>query len=341
MPKKLKYSEIFILDGGAYSGGGEALHQLGCDLIDLGYVVHIVQINPKKCTPPKKFDRYYQHGLDKVLPNSVIDTQENLLIVPESATDFLFKYKQISKIIWWLSFNFYDGRCFWNSAEKFPRVILNDNRVRIRHIQRVIRNLVEYHHYRYPIESAENLSGSYYTEEQLKNLNIQSTRLFHSIGIDFLNAGASFDDNSHRKNWVLYNPQKKSALMRQLLKRNSFEYIPIQGYSPSEMISLFRSSKVYVDFGLFPGPERLPKETVFNGVNILVGRRNAACTDDVLIPTLYKCDIDLSISEIESIIGNMLDNYELQLHDFDIFRSEILSMEKKYKRQINKIFIES
>lgn len=341
MSTKLKYSEIYILDIGAYSGGGEALHQLGCDLIDLGYIVHIVQIDSQKCIPPRKFDQYYQHGLDKVLLNSVIDTQENLLIVPESATDFLFRYKKISKVIWWLSFNFYDGQFFWNSAEKFPQVILRDNRVRIQHIQRVVRNLFAYHHYRYPLELAKNLSGSYYAEEQLKNLNIQSTRLFHSIGIDFLNAGTSFDSSAPRKNWVLYNPRKKSALMRQLLKRNSFEYIPIQGYSPSGMISLFRSSKVYIDFGLFPGPERLPKETVFNGVNILVGRRNAACTDDVLIPDSYKCDIDLPLSEIELTIGNMLNNYESQLHDFDAFRTAILDMTEKYKQQINEIFVQS
>ena len=35
-------SNIYILDGGAYSGGGEAMFQLGCDLISRGYKVSII-----------------------------------------------------------------------------------------------------------------------------------------------------------------------------------------------------------------------------------------------------------------------------------------------------------
>ena len=104
------------------------------------------------------------------------------------------------------------------------------------------------------------------------------------------------------------------------------------------MINLFRTNKLYIDFGNFPGPERLPKETVFNGMNILVWNHNAASTNDVMIPRKYKLNTNITVSEVEIHIQNMLNNYERDFHDFDEFRHMISEMEMNYYRQLSQIF---
>ena len=53
-------------------------------------------------------------------------------------------------------------------------------------------------------------------------------------------------------------------------------FIPLKGYNQKELISLFRESMVYMDFGFFPGAERLPKEAVINGCLIITGRNGAS-----------------------------------------------------------------
>lgn len=38
---------------------------------------------------------------------SIIDSEDNLLIVPEANADILHQYKYIKKVVWWLSLDYY------------------------------------------------------------------------------------------------------------------------------------------------------------------------------------------------------------------------------------------
>lgn len=338
MQQSLQYNVVYILDVGAYSGGGEALYQLGCDLIDFGYIVHVIQLD-STVNPPTKFVKYIQHGLHLSSMKIIEDSFTNLLIVPETATSFLFKYKNIKKMIWWLSFNYTDQRLFWNTADSFSNLLLHGNRNRVKSKLATISNYFHYGRLHYSLDNAINVAGSFYAEECLKEYyNIHSYRLFHSIGKDFLNAGM-INELTKRTDLVLYNPSKPSKLQRALVKRAKFHYVPIAGLNFDNMIQLFRSAKLYVDFGAFPGPERLPKETVFNGVNILVANRNAAKTNDVLIPEKYKIKAESTVIETEVIIGTMLKNYYIDFPDFHPFRKMILGLEDDYYKQLSKLFL--
>lgn len=334
----MKYSQVYIIDMGAYSGGGEALYQLGCDLVDMGYPVSIAYLDEKTHKPPKKINKYIEHGLDVIHVDHVKDCSDALLITPESCTDVLFRFKHINKMIWWLSYDWYDGTYTWDWNAPFVDMLCEGYKRNIVRTVSFISNIGRYGHYCYPLRDIINIAGSYYIQRNmLEKRHIASKLLIHSIGTDFLHAGL-FSSKNGRADRVLYNPAKPSKLMKQLLRRNKFDYVPIQGLNFGQMIELFRTSKLYVDFGNFPGPERLPKETVFNGMNVLVHRFHAAATDDVLIPDKYKVDPKASPEYIESKIDEMLKMYEQQYQDFDAFRQTILGMESRYYSQLKQIF---
>ncbi|MCH4835730.1 hypothetical protein [Bifidobacterium pseudolongum] len=330
-------SNIYILDGGAYSGGGEAMFQLGCDLISRGYKVSIIDARRDPAVrPPQKFDKYFEYGLTYCSQEDVVDSPSNAVIVPESATEYLFNYKRVKPIIYWLSYENYDGRYSWNEAETYFNRVIQGMRRNVFKMLHFMKNVIRYGKARYPLQNAVNLSGSNYTNMKLANEGAPFLPLFHSIGVDFINAGMC-TSKENRKDVILYNPAKPSRLTRKLVKRGKYAYVSIQSMTVDQMIELFRQAKVYIDFGNFPGPERLPKETVFNGVNVLVWNLHAAETDDVLVPQQYKISVNSKVEDVEFLLGEMLRHYQEQNQDFDDFREMIAQLQSEYDLQLDAI----
>ncbi|OZG65390.1 UDP-galactopyranose mutase [Bifidobacterium hapali] len=332
-------SNGFILDTGYYSGGGEALYQLAVDLKKFGYNIKIAYKGVKPFNPPRKFNKYLKE-LDVVLADDVKNKDDSFIIVPESDTESLFDFPLYDKYIWWLSFNYYDGLFFSDPHRPTKLKFIKTFIKYILYIKKKLLAFAKYGHTCFPIKDVHNISGSYYISKMLASkMHVEFKELIHSIGKDFLNYGV-YDGKGldKRQDIVLYNPAKPSDLMAILLRRGNFHYIPVRNLSFQQMIDLFRKSKLYLDFGFFPGPERLPKETVFNGANVLVARRNAALTKDVLIPEKYKIEIDSDPQEVEGIIKEMLNNYDKDYKDFNEFRMYILNMEQNYYKQLEQIF---
>ena len=330
-------SNIYILDGGAYSGGGEAMFQLGCDFLQRGYAVSLIDARKDTSVkPPAKFNKYFERGLRYCSVSDIADIPSNAVLVPDSGTEFLFRFKRAKKIIYWLSYEFYDGKLMWNSAESWISSFLNSFQMNWMRLLHFSRNILRFGRLHFPLTDAVNLSGSCYTSEKLEKMKVSYVPLVHPIGVDFLDAGM-YDSKEGRQNIVLYNPAKPSRLTKKLLERNRFQYTPIQSLTVDQMIVLFRQSKLYIDFGNFPGPERLPKETVFNGVNVLVWAMHAAKTDDVLIPERYKLSTRTTPQEAERMIGHMLDNYSEENKDFEAFREMVQNMQANYERQLDHI----
>lgn len=127
--------------------------------------------------------------------------------------------------------------------------------------------------------------------------------------------------------------------MKKLLKQGRFEFVAIQGMNPSQISELLRSVKLYIDFGEFPGPERIPKEAVYNGAEIIVGRRNAACNNfDINIPEKYKIRKYTNLEIVSDAIEKILTEYENNYHDFDEFRNQIAALEANFLQAIQAIW---
>lgn len=309
------------------TGGTEALHQLHHYLKQLGtksyMVYHDIDYNYTRAKVPERYLKYAAN--DSVVNGSdIIDDKSNLLIVSESATAMLWKYSNIKKIVWWLSVLFYDGGNlhFKNSIKHWLKMNVT---------QFPNFTCFKKYHSPYPVSEVMHYCASEFAYEYVtKTLKQKATKLIEPISKEFLDAGM-YTEIDGRKDIVVYNPAKPSLIMKKLLERGKFIYRPIVNMTAEQIIMLFRETKLYVDFGEFPGPERIPKEAAYNGTNVLVGKRNASVNSfDVNIPDIYKVEDLTDINSIEEQIGRMLCNYKEDFTDFDIYRQQIDSLEKNF-----------
>ncbi len=284
--------------------------------------------------------RFNKYNAPIMSYQDIEDESKNIIVTPESSTCVLHKYSNMRKCIWWLSYGFYDGLRsgtgrakirFKNLVKRFLNIF------RVKKKYQIIPAL--------PIKITDdiyNYCGSQYAYDKLKERGYKNVEmLVEPLSLDFIHEGMEKNLSSEsRSDVVLYNPAKPSKIMEKLLKRQDIRFQPIQGMSLPEIIALFRRTKLYIDFGEFGGPERLPKESVYNGTCLLVGKRNAAVNDfDVAIPDKYKVEDFNNEELVVSKIKDILDNYDRYIKDLEPFRQKIDQLEENFINDIKKFFV--
>lgn len=347
MLKLKENSLIYIYAPANYaSGGPEALHQLYYYFLKAygkNINIKMVYYGMKENISPI-CARYEKYGIEYISENEIIDNENNILIVPEVRAYKLSDYNNVQKCIWWLSIlNYFDDHTKIFYMKKYIRSLLvgvfKKNFKSLRYWIEMKNRFKRCPNYRNG--DIYNFCGSKFAYDYLKQegtLNLEY--LVEPISKEFLDFGICKNlSGAERENTVLYNPSKGSTRMEKILKNNKFKFVPIKDYTPEQQIELYRKSKLYVDFGRFPGPERIPKETVYNGMVILVTKNNASVNDfDVAIPDKYKLSPKASIKDVEKQMQYMLDNYDNIINDFEYFRQKIDNLDKNFIEQIKNIF---
>lgn len=327
----MKYKEIFILCPENFvSGGPDALHQLQYYMRQVGVKSKIVYYNGQAEVTPQY--AYYQPNI----ATEVIDDVENLIIIPESSTRrFVEKFKHAQLAIWWLGVGASDClkpkifKSILSLLHKPTKANLTSKFTRFKHYK-CVKNYNFLH-----------FCGSKYAYEYVNKYYGKAEYLVEPISKHFYDIGAVAKSGDELSDSVVYNPSKPSKLMTRLLENKShgLHFCPVKGMSTSEVAKLFNSSKLYIDFGRFDGPERMPKESVYNGAMLLVGKRNAAKNDfDVAIPDKFKIKNCNNPSTVIKTIHNMLCHYDEYISEFLPFREKIVNLEKTFKEQISKLF---
>jgi hypothetical protein len=343
MIRVTKDTIIYILcPGNVVTGGTEALHELRYYLDMSGYRACLSYYDG--CSSPS--EKYLKYNPLLVPLEAIEDAPHHVLIVPEIVTHLLGHYIRITKCIWWLSLSFYDG----------GDIVFNDGIIRrvkktilrsapfLHKLQSVFRKKL-YPGRKMPIRYYMNrtdfyLCNSKFTYDYVKTRSENVKMFVQPLGLDFLRLDTPELSSVHRIDTIPYNPARPSAIMQKLLQREDLQFVPIKGLGVSEVIELFRKSKLYIDFGLFGGPERLPKESVLNGTMLLVGRRNAAKNEfDVAIPEQFKIEDWDNEQEVVGKIKWMLEHYDELIDEFEFFRKKIAGLEESFIRTIKDVFI--
>ena len=115
----------------------------------------------------------------------------------------------------------------------------------------------------------------------------------------------------------------------------------LRGLTQEQLIEIYETSKLYIDFGAFPGAERISKEAVLFGCAVITGKRGASgFHGDVPIPEEYKFGKPKKqINEIVEKIRHVLKNYEKVNSDFDEYRNTVLNLEENFIRSLKQIFL--
>ena len=310
-------------------GGPEALHQLVYYMRQLGMDAYTVYYEYSGYPVAVPVERYEQYGVKVVRYDEIEDEVGNFVIAPENAPWCLNGFRNAQKCIWWLGLiasEVIEGNSFYKMIYWKRRLM----RQSFTHARKLL----------YNVNNCWHLCGSKYAYLDVNNRYDKSRveYLVEPISLDFLRIGNS-DMPQKREDVVLYNPAKPSIIMKELLERERFKYIPLKGYTPERLAEIYKRAKLYVDFGFFGGPERMPKEAVYYGCNILVANHNAASNDfDVAIPQKYKVEDIESAEQIECRIDDMIRNYENQHVDFFPFKTKVEKLEDNFVLQLKKVF---
>lgn len=316
-----------IIPGKGETGGTESLHQCASLLNQLQYDTSIYYIKPHKMEITEKFKQYNVNIADEI-----VDEYDNMIIVPETYTYFLSKFKNIRKCIWWLSLDYYlvnstPKNCVnaWMKEKDFASVLRP-----FAYLYLFARGRLHRHSYHF--EDQGTFFHAYnceYARQYIVKNGVSEDKMVYMCG-PINNEFLSNADNMQvkkRDDIILYNPYKGTEFTKKLIKEaESYglkaEFRPIQNLTPSGIRELMSRAKVYIDFGEFPGPERIPREAVTMGCNILTSKNGSAKnTVDVPIPEFLKFETEEdNIPNIIKMLEKMLLNYDEFYHFYDEYR---------------------
>lgn len=277
------------------TGGTEALHEF-VSLMNAQHGVNariwywsIQHDNP---SPPE----FAAYNCEYV--TSMPEGYNDVIVVPEIWANNVMDFPNCTRVIYWLGVDAYAG---WTPEAK-RGAFLED-------------------------ESIIHIAQSEYANDFLKKLGAKHIiRCTDTLNPEFYEPY----EETERGDVVLYNPAKSTAFSKLLITEcKGVKFRPIQNMKRQEVIDAMRHSKLYVDFGEFPGRERMPREAVLCGCCIITSKIGSAGYD-ADFPHNYKFESKAShLWAIERKIKNVLANYDICRRNFDFFR-QALRNEKEF-----------
>ncbi|MGO4969932.1 hypothetical protein ACTQ42_06545 [Streptococcus alactolyticus] len=314
------------------SGGPELLHQLcyllnergiNCFMVYYGTKAGVDNVHPE-------FKKY--HTIE-ASDESIKDEKSNLIIVPEASIFHLNKFTNAKKAIWWLS------------VDNFTKWATPMGRLKDRGILRMYsRPITMFKAWRTVQTSDYHFCQSFYSKEYVTKVQkIPENRVF--MLSDYLSENYLMCDCKkiqNRQNSVAFFPRKGYEITKKLMElAPDLDWKPVENMTSEQVQDLLSSCKVYMDFGHFPGKDRVPREAAMCGCCVITGRFGASkYAEDVPINDKYKFEKPLqSADEIIALIKNCFENYDINVKDFDSYRDIIKKEKQVFIKQVEDLFV--
>jgi hypothetical protein len=253
--RRPRYRKIFVLaPANGVTGGPEALHQLVDAIRSLGGEAHISYQPIEKWDAPVP-EAY--RGYD-VAPAPLEDEAGNLIVVYEARPLLIRNFKRAATAIWWLSIDHFVNRQERPGWDEIQRCL--------------------------------NFSQSQYATDYLAMHGIAAAPLTDYLHRDFGKPLPS----AARRNAIAYNVKSARAVERlksRLPPLRLLQWVLVDRMDRADVSALLSQVKLYVDFGLHAGRDRMPREAALCGACVLTGLQGSAKFDaDVPLPAAYKLD---------------------------------------------------
>lgn len=337
-----KYKKIYVLAPFNHSTGGvELAHQLVDYLRNKNAEAYIVYVNKdaKQVSDDQTITpNYTKYNLKST--GTIEDSPENILVLPEIYFEFVLHYKNIRLACWWMSVDFRYTKTTFREMFHFRRNVkdkinllkgyakglyrefINDNDLLRRESARII-----------------HLYQSHYAQHHLYSNGF--SRLLPLS--DYINLELVGDNISiPKEDVVLYNPSKGYEFTKKIIANMpDVKFVPLKGLDREQLRKLLETSKLYIDFGHFPGKDRLPREAVSNGCCIITGKLGASYYyEDVPIEDRYKFDVcEENILIIAAEIRRILADYTFCKSDFDYYRYRVAKERETFYSEIEELFL--
>lgn len=296
------------------TGGTECLHQLGHAISAAGFSVALHYFNEGPgCVARNSFSFF---GLDVI--EKVDDCRNQIIIFPENLTKLTVNYKVSTKCIFWLSVDNFFPRKGISRFRDFVGVF------NLRNKRRSICALRTFLH----------ISQSEYASEFLLKNGIKSSYVGDFLNDDFFyTANKNLEVGLTRLDQVCFNPAKGKRYIDYLIKNNpTIRFIPIVGMTRDEVVATLAQSKMYLDLGLHPGKDRIPREAAVMGCCVATSRFGSAGNRfDVPIPDEYKFNVSKrALDSIPVTLDGVFCNFEVESKRFDDYRAKIRGEKEKF-----------
>ena len=306
------------------TGGPEALHQLGYLLKEKGCQVKML-FSKRKINPVHPFYKNYS------IPYTfkVKDSSNNIIIIPESMTNWIARYPMSEKKVWWLSLTFYE-------------MAMNSREAKKNFIRKIF---VPYKHTEYRFE--KNNTVTHWYQSQRTKAFLETKELDHPIEYlcdyvdDLFFENLPKLEDFTKEEIITYNPKKGFEHIEPIIKQlPQYQWVPLSGMTRMEMRELLRKTKLHVDFGYFPGRDKIPREALISGCCLLTGREGTAgFKEDLNIPEEYKLfdeqiTSEIIIPKIKYIMENFIEVRKTQ----ESFRNFVLNEKQRMKDEIQNLF---
>lgn len=364
----LHYKKVFVLAPNQYtSGGPELAHQLVDYLRNKGkeaYVVYVeVGENCREVADAQVPTPYQKYNI-AVAP-AVDDRPENVVVIPESFILAVPHYTKAQVCVWWMSV---DNAISWDKNFKDCFQLEKDRKEKRRLLWYGIKDKLKdtflWNIYCMLFRHGYEAPCKYFVDRySLDRLKAEDHRLFHFYQAvymqqflyqhhfdrvmrltDYINPEIinHVDSSKKKENIILYNPSKGMQYTQQLMDMMpGYKFIALRGFTREQLNDLFDSAKLYIDFGGFPGKDRLPREAAIHNCCIITGRFGAsAYFEDVPIYGKYKFDMrHADYPAIKAKIDEIFANYDTCIKDFEYLRETIRHEQENFYREIENIFL--
>lgn len=338
-------SKIYVLlPANVCSGGPELGHQLLDYLRRHGRSAYVVYISNGQINSTANIPEVYQ-DYDVEISHIVEDVSDNIIVIPETMSELIHLYKQARILFWWMSVDnftkkFLDcqplrwdlKKTFWQNAQKnihimlkhipIPKInilaFLRDNKDRILHLYQS-----EYAH-QYILE--HKLGESVSLSDYINEAHIPKAPI----------------DYTKKENVILYNPAKGLEFTEKIIRLlPEYEFVALRGLTREQLNQQFDRAKMYIDFGNFPGKDRLPRECALHDCCIITGKLGAsAYYEDVPIPDCFKFETtEENLEVIELCIHDVMNHYEDYIKQFSPYKDIIKGEQKRFYSEIDAIFL--
>ena len=324
---------IYAVEG-LKTGGPELLHQLAFVLNFTGVGAKMVYVKnsfPIEITKAETIDEYACYCCETEADLSVIDSDENMVVVPEILYEALDEIQHATKVAWWLSVDGYKHIL----KQKYGFLDEDFNDI----------SKLDYYEFR-KRKDVFHLAQSYYAIDFLKTtLGVPEERIDYLS--DYINdaylQATPEELQVERKNMVVFNPKKGGWRLKKLIDetRGEILWVPLENLTKEKMRLHMMLAKVYVDFGNHPGKDRIPREAAISGCCVITGRQGAAAYQkDVPIPERYKIDDskDVDVETVRNLILDIFEHYEERTKDFEDYRTMIRGEKEKFVTDVMRLF---
>lgn len=338
MIKMTNQTKVFVYcPATVVTGGAELLHQLVHVLNNNNIDAYIVYYDGLSAIPTE----YEKYNLKVCL--QIEDLYENIIVIHEGIFNKIININKAQIITWWLSVDnfFYCAKRYLKLNEYIK---WSPSYAILIFLFRMKKLLIDGENY-----FKGNLSFN--DLKRIPAINCYQSEYAHNFLLnngfseilplsDFINTELSaIDMDKERKNNILYNPKKGLKFTKRLIKlAPQLNWIPLTNMTRKELLDIFKTSKIYIDFGYHPGKDRLPREAAINDCCILTNKKGSAhFFEDVAIYDNYKFK-KFNPEKILKQIEEILTDYNSHIGNFAFYKHQIRQEEQLFTSQVLKIF---